>query len=94
LRSTIFRRPIVNEVGYENLNGEAVYNILNGGFEYNAMDGILNIAFDEDTRAVTASRIGQIQFIQSGDGVLPTVAPLNDFVDVPDLKINGADVVE
>ncbi len=84
----------VNEVGYENLTGEAVYNILTNDFEYSAMGGILNVAYDAETRAVASSRIGQIQFIQSGDGVLPTVAPLNDFMAVPDLKVNGADVVE
>ena len=84
----------INEVGYENLTGEAVYNILTNDFEYSAMGGILNVAYSAETRAVPSSRIGQIQFIQSGDGVLPTVAPLNDFMAVPDLKVNGADVVE
>lgn len=84
----------INDVGYENLNGQAVYEVLTNDFEYNAMGGILNVAFDETNRAVPNSRIGQIQFIQSGDGVLPTVAPLNDFMNVPDLKVNGADVVE
>lgn len=84
----------INNVGYENLNGQAVYEVLTNDFEYSAMDGILNVGYDETNRAVANSRIGQIQFVESGDGVLPTIAPLNDFMSVPDLKVNGADAME
>lgn len=84
----------INNVGYENLTGQAAYEVLTSDFEYSAMGGILNFAYDENTRAITSSRIGQIQFVESEGGVLPTIAPLNEFVDVPDLKVNGADVVE
>lgn len=84
----------VNEVGYANLDGVAVYNVLNGGFEYSALGGVLNFAYDETTRANAASRVGQIRFVQVEGNVRPTILPLNDFVDVPDLKVGGADVVE
>ncbi|NDJ85163.1 MAG: ABC transporter substrate-binding protein [Chloroflexi bacterium] len=84
----------INEVGYDNLDGQAIYSILNGGFDYNAMDGVLRFRYDENTRAITNGRIGQIQFLEVEGGVQPTVAPLNDFLDLPDLRVGGEDTVE
>jgi ABC-type branched-subunit amino acid transport system substrate-binding protein len=84
----------LNEVGYDNLNGQAVYEVLNGGFEYAGSGGIINFAYDEETRSITTSRIGQIAFVEVEGGVNPTVLPLNDFREIPDLRVGGEDTVE
>ncbi len=82
----------INRVGAENLTGQAVYETLNGGFQYDAMSGILRFDFNETERATAVTQIGQIQFLQTEQGVLPTVASLSDFFSTPDLKVGGADV--
>ncbi len=75
----------VNRVGYENLTGAAYYETLTG-FEYAALDGVLTFSYSEDLRAPSSARIGQIQFVETDDGVFPTIAPLTDFRDTPDLR--------
>ncbi len=74
----------INEVGYENLTGEAVYNTLDT-FQYDALDGILRIDWTEGKRAVSTTRIGQIQFVESDAGVTPTILPLSDWIPAPDM---------
>jgi ABC-type branched-subunit amino acid transport system substrate-binding protein len=77
----------INRVGYENLTGADIYETLDSGFEYSALEGVLNVAFDSETRAVQTSRIGQIQFIEAPDGgSAPAVLPLSDFAEAPDLR--------
>lgn len=77
----------INRVGYENLNGAAVYETLNSGFTYSALDGVLNVAFDEETRATHTSRIGQIQFVETADGsVAPAILPISEEMTTPDLR--------
>lgn len=76
----------VNRVGYDNLNGAAVYETLDGGFEYSALDGLLDFYYDAETRTPTTGRMGQITFVQTDSGVIPTIAPLSEFGTVPDLR--------
>ncbi|MCI0711431.1 MAG: ABC transporter substrate-binding protein [Chloroflexi bacterium] len=77
----------INRVGYDNITGADIYETLNGGFEYSALDGVLNVAFDAETRAVRSSRIGQIQFVETPEGgVAPAVLPLSEFAEAPDLR--------
>lgn len=83
----------INRVGAENLTGAAVYETLDADFEYAAMDGILNFNYTDGERAIRASQIGQIQFVQTDAGVNPTVVSLRPFQDTPDLKVGGADTV-
>lgn len=84
----------INRVGAENLDGAAFYETLNSGFDYDAMSGILQFSFDEEVRAVQTSQIGQIRFLQTEQGVNPTVVSLRDFQPVPDLRVGGADTVD
>ncbi len=83
----------INRVGAENLNGAAFYETLNSGFDYDAMSGILQFNFDEQERAVQTSQIGQIRFLETEQGVNPTVVSLRDFAVVPDLRVGGDDTV-
>ncbi len=76
----------INRVGFENLSGAAIYETWDSGFEYSALEGILNFYFDSEVRTPTTSRIGQIQFVETEAGVLPTIAPLTEFRDTPDLR--------
>jgi hypothetical protein len=74
-------------VGYENLSGAAVYETYNAGFTYPTLSGVLNIHFDENLRAQGGGRIGQIQFIETGGGVTPSILPISDEELVaPDLR--------
>ncbi|MCB9438011.1 MAG: ABC transporter substrate-binding protein [Anaerolineales bacterium] len=88
-----FMTQAINTVGYENLNGAAIYDVFNGGFDYSALGGVLNFSYNETNRANPTSRIGQIQFVEVEGNVLPTILPLNESAMVPDLKVGGADVV-
>lgn len=76
----------INNVGFEDMTGADIYETYNNGFEYAALEGVLNFYFDADVRTPQASRIGQIQFVETEGGVLPTIAPLTDFTDTPDLR--------
>ena len=76
----------VNRVGFDNVDGVAVYETLDGGFEYSALEGVLEFYYDAEIRTPTASQIGQIQFVQTDSGVVPTIAPLTELADTPDLR--------
>ncbi|MCL4877794.1 MAG: ABC transporter substrate-binding protein [Anaerolineae bacterium] len=74
----------INEVGFENLSGAAVYNTLDN-FQYDALDGILRVDWTGGKRAVSTTRIGSIQFVESDAGVTPTILPLSDWLPAPDM---------
>jgi ABC-type branched-subunit amino acid transport system substrate-binding protein len=82
----------INEVGYDNLSGEAVYNVFDNDFEYEALQGVLTIAFDANTRSQRQAYIGQIQFVERDGQVQPTIAPITELLPMPDLRVGGADV--
>jgi len=81
----------INEVGYENLSGEVLYNVLDNDFVYEPFNGLLRADFTGGNRAGAESRIGQIQFLESDAGVTPSVVPLTDWSPIPDLRPGGAD---
>ena len=43
----------INEVGYENVTGEAVYNVLTNDFQYDALGQIISITRFRDLSAVS-----------------------------------------
>jgi hypothetical protein len=78
----------INEVGFENLTGEAVYNTLDT-IQYDALEGILRIDWTEGKRAVSTTRMGSIQFVESDAGVTPSIQPLGDWIPAPDMHAAG-----
>lgn len=81
----------INEVGFDNMSGEALYNALQD-LQYDAFGGILKADFTDGKRAGSSTRIGQIQFVEGESGVTPTVVALTDWFTPPDLRVSGADV--
>jgi hypothetical protein len=82
----------INEVGYENLNGEAIYNVLTTT-TYEPLLGTIRVDYTEGNRTGAETRIGQIQFRETDAGVTPGVYPLTDWTtEIPDLRIGGADI--
>jgi ABC-type branched-subunit amino acid transport system substrate-binding protein len=91
----------INNVGFESLNGAAVAEVLNNDFEYTAMEGMLDIKFDQTTRAQLTARIGQIQVSEFEGSIIYSILPINKgenegdpapLLDLPDLKVGGVDV--
>lgn len=83
----------INEAGsYEAVTGETVYNVLNSSYAYSALQGVLNLAFDETTRSQTQAYIGAIDFVERDGQVQPTIGPMTELRDAPDLRVGGADV--
>jgi hypothetical protein len=74
----------INEVGYENLDGAAVYAVLDG-LDYDALGGIIQADWTDGRRATSATRIGSIQFVETEAGVTPTIQPLTDWFEAPDM---------
>ena len=68
------------DVGFENLNGEAVYNALTQIQDYEVMGGLTTVDF---TNGIRASRISQIRQIQGGPGQFVII---QDFTELPDLR--------
>jgi hypothetical protein len=85
----------INETGsYGAVTGETVYNILNNGYSYSAMQGMVEYAFDANNRSQTQAYVGAIDFIEVEGQVQPTIGPLTELRDLPDLRVGGADVPE
>jgi ABC-type branched-subunit amino acid transport system substrate-binding protein len=81
----------INRVGYENMSGAALYETL-VELEYEAFQGLLVVDFTDGKRASDVGRIGSIQLVERPDGSGPGILPLSDWVPLPDLRANGADV--
>lgn len=82
----------INRMGFENLNGPAIYDTLTSGDAYTALDGVATIQFGPDVREIRRTRIGSIQAVETDQGTTLQILPLTDFLPVPDLRSNGADV--
>jgi ABC-type branched-subunit amino acid transport system substrate-binding protein len=78
----------VADVGYENVDGAAMYDTFQR-LDYEALDGVFDWKFDAEIRAPSMTRVGQVQFTDEGT---PYFAPLNDWMECPDLRPGGADV--
>jgi len=78
----------VADVGYENVDGAAMYDTFQR-LDYEALDGVFHWKFDAEIRAPSMTRIGQVQFTAEGT---PYFAPLNDWMECPDLRPGGAQV--
>jgi len=87
-----FMTLAINEVGYDNLDGQAVYDVLTSGVEFAPMQGILRVSFADGLRSPFSTRIGAIRFVEQNGAVLPQVVPLTDWFQAPDLRPAGADV--
>jgi hypothetical protein len=84
----------INEVGYENLSGEALYNVVSN-MQYGPLMGTFFVDYTDGNRAGAQTRIGQIQFLETDAGVTPAVVPLTEWTtEIPDLRIGGADIPE
>ncbi|MCL4880056.1 MAG: ABC transporter substrate-binding protein [Anaerolineae bacterium] len=83
----------INRVGFENLSGRTFYDSMTSGQTFSALDGVITLTYSETSREPHFTRIGAIQFVETDSGLLPRILPLTDFVEVPDLKPGGADVV-
>lgn len=83
----------INEVGYENMSGDALYAVLQE-MEYEAFDGIIRVDFTNGSRTGAASRIGIIGEPLTPDSPFPSITPITDWTVLPDLKPGGADVPE
>ncbi len=68
------------EVGFENLNGEAVYNVLTTMGETEVLDGIFTVDYSDGRRAPNRA---QIRMIQGGPDKFVV---LQDFTETPDLR--------
>jgi ABC-type branched-subunit amino acid transport system substrate-binding protein len=84
----------INEVGYENLDGEALYNVVSN-MQYGPLMGTFFVDYTDGNRAGAQTRVGQIQFLETDAGVTPAVVPLTEWTtEIPDLRIGGADIPE
>jgi len=68
------------EVGFENLNGEAVYNVLTTMGETEVLDGVFTVDYSDGRRAPNRA---QIRMIQGGPDKFVV---LQDFTETPDLR--------
>ncbi|GIK62862.1 MAG: hypothetical protein BroJett018_06560 [Chloroflexota bacterium] len=83
----------INEAGsFEAVTGETLYNLLNAGYQYSAMQGMVEYAFDANTRSQTHAYVGAIDFVERDGQVQPTIGPLTELRELPDLRVGGADV--
>jgi|GEM_PF-4027800 len=77
----------INRVGFENLTGTAFYESLTSGQVYSGLQGVLDLEFSDTRRTPNQTRIGQLQYVDNGNGaVTPVVVPLTDWVEMPDLS--------
>ncbi len=86
-------RETINRVGFENLSGRAVFEDITSGQTFSALDGAISLSYDENRREPRQTRIGSIQFVEAGGGIVPQILPLTDYFATPDLRPGGADVV-
>ncbi len=82
----------INEVGYENMNGAAAYDVLTNDFAFDALMGVMPVAYDETIRSVLSAHVGQIQFVEVEGNVTPSIVPITELRSTPDLRTGGADV--
>lgn len=82
----------INEVGYENLTGEAVYNAMQTMEGYDAFGGVIRVDYTNGNRSGKFSRIGAIQFAEVDGNMVPQILPATDWMPVPSLWTGGADV--
>jgi branched-chain amino acid transport system substrate-binding protein len=74
-------KQAILEVGYENLTGQAVYNVLSQIKDYQVMGGLTTVDY---TNSIRAGRQLQIRQIQGG---LDKFVILKDFAEAPDLRV-------
>ena len=89
-----FMTLTINEVGPDNLSGEAVYAALTSDTLFTPLDGVMHLQFDENIRNTHRTRIGTIQFTETDSGTVPQIIALTDWFEAPDLIPGGADVPE
>jgi branched-chain amino acid transport system substrate-binding protein len=70
----------IDNVGYENLNGEAVHNALIELSPFTPLDGVLRIDYSNGSRSPHTS---QIRMIQGGPDAFNVI---QDWSDIPDLR--------
>ena len=70
----------IMEVGFENLNGEAVYNVLTTMGKTEALQGVFTVDYSDGRRA---PNLAQIRMIQGGPDKFVV---LQDFTETPDLR--------
>ncbi|MBI4671960.1 MAG: ABC transporter substrate-binding protein [Chloroflexi bacterium] len=70
----------IDEVGYEKLNGEAVYNQLVKLGKYDALDGVLRVDYSSGIRA---PRQSQLRMIQGGPDKFVVI---QDWTEMPDMR--------
>lgn len=68
----------IDDVGYDNLDGQAAYNAITTMGEIRALDGVLRLEYDETRRAPNRARVA---VTRSGKFV-----PLTDWLVTPDLR--------
>ena len=68
----------IQKVGFDALNGEAVYEELKAMEGYDAFHGLTIVTFGEDVRSTSAARIAQVRAGQ--------FVPVTDWMTAPDLK--------
>jgi ABC-type branched-subunit amino acid transport system substrate-binding protein len=69
------------EVGYENLNGEAVYNALAQMQGYETFHGLTTVDFTDGRRSINVTQIRRLQGGHTDKSMV-----VQDFVEVPDLR--------
>jgi ABC-type branched-subunit amino acid transport system substrate-binding protein len=82
----------INRVGFENLDGAAMFQTMTSGLAYSALDGVATVQYGPDVREFRLTRLGSIQGVETSQGQTLQILPLTDFVPVPDVRPNGADV--
>jgi ABC-type branched-subunit amino acid transport system substrate-binding protein len=70
----------IDEVGYENLTGEAVHDALVALSPFEALDGVLRVDYSGDSRS---PHVAQIRMIQGGPDAFVI---LQDWTETPDLR--------
>ncbi len=73
-------KQAINDVGFENLSGEAVHKALTSMGEYHVLDGVLRVDYSGGSRSVHWSQIRQIQ------GGPDKFVVLQDWTKTPDLR--------
>lgn len=68
----------IQEVGFDALDGPAIFEQLKALQNYEAFDGLMNVTFGEDVRSTSSARIGQAQAGQ--------LIPVTDWMTAPDLR--------
>ena len=70
----------IDEVGYENLSGEAVHDALVAMSPFEALDGVLRMDFRDGSRS---PHMSQIRMIQGGPDAFNV---MQDWAPIPDLR--------